>query len=384
MPSASLIPNVAVIGAGIAGAACAASLRQAGLRVTVFDKSRGIGGRMATRRAEWAGADGSAQRAEFDHGAQHIMPRSPRLRGVLLKAEAAGAVARWRPRVHAAWPAPLQRDGFVPVGQMPALCRHLLGDLPLHLNHPVQRLQRAADGWHLVAADGCTRGPFDQVLLAMPPAQAAVLLAGHQDAWADALVTVRMAPCWTLMAVTQELDWPWDAAEPRQGPLAWVARNDRKPGRSPLPGRATWVAHAGAAWSAAHQDAAPEAVQRLLSQALAALLPAGVAVQWHHRAVQRWRFALPAAEATGAGPGAAAADGHDCWWDAALGLGVCGDFLGSREGPSPVRGVEAGWRSGDELADTLLAALDSETAPPALPRGLNAAAADEAVLAHTA
>ena len=43
--------RIAVVGAGIAGAACAASLQQAGVQVTLFDKSRGVGGRMSTRRA---------------------------------------------------------------------------------------------------------------------------------------------------------------------------------------------------------------------------------------------------------------------------------------------------------------------------------------------
>ncbi|MBC7939825.1 MAG: FAD-dependent oxidoreductase, partial [Chitinophagaceae bacterium] len=61
--------HVAVIGAGVAGAACASSLRQAGMNVTLFEKARGVGGRMATRRARWLGADGQAQDAQFDHGA---------------------------------------------------------------------------------------------------------------------------------------------------------------------------------------------------------------------------------------------------------------------------------------------------------------------------
>ena len=350
MSSNTLTPRVAVIGAGIAGATCAASLHQAGWRVTVFDKARGAGGRMATRRAQWKGPDGLPASAEFDHGAQHIVPGHPRFRAAMERAVAAGALAHWQPRVHAAWPTAGRRDTLVPLPQMPGLARHLLADVAVELQHQVQRLHRMADGWHVLAVDGRTSGPFDQVLLAMPPAQAAVLLAGHHDIWADALAAVRMEPCWTLMAATQDLDWPWDACEPTHGPLAWVARNDRKPGRTAAPGSAVWVAHANALWSSAHQDADPELVVQALSQALATLLPAGVALQWHHRAVQRWRYAVPATHAGDAG---------DCWWDARRGLGVCGDFMGSGD----CAGIEAAWRSGDELSDTLLAALDDETAP---------------------
>ena len=343
--------RVAVIGAGMAGAACAAALHQAGLSVTVFDKSRGIGGRMATRRAEWQGVDGSVVMAEFDHGAQHFAARQPRFRAAMRRAAAAGVVAAWRPHVHAAWPTPRERETFVPVRQMSALCSHLLKDVPVQLQHQIQRLQRSAAGWQVVAVDGSVSGPFDQVLLAMPPAQAAVLLAGHQDRWADELAAIRMESCWTLMAATQELDWPWDAAEPSQGPLSWVVRNDRKPGRLVPPGVATWVAHASPAWSAAHQDAQSEAVIQALKPALAALLPTGVPLQWLHVAAQRWRYALPAVAGT---------HSADCRWDVELGLGVCGDFMGRGDSP----GVEAAWRSGDELADTLLAALDDETASP--------------------
>ena len=43
--------RVAIIGAGISGLACARQLVKAGVSVVVFDKGRGIGGRVATRRA---------------------------------------------------------------------------------------------------------------------------------------------------------------------------------------------------------------------------------------------------------------------------------------------------------------------------------------------
>lgn len=341
--------RVAVIGAGIAGAACAASLRDAGMAVTLFEKSRGVGGRMSTRRAEWTAADGSAQQAEFDHGAQHIQARHPRFKAALRRAATAGVVAAWTPSVHAAWPTPTQRESWVPLGPMTSLAKHFIGDTPVHLSCQIQRMQRSTAGWQLVATDGSCHGPFDQVLLALPAAQAAVLLAGHHDRWADSLAAVRMQACWTLMAATQDLDWPWDACEPEAGrsPLAWVARNDRKPGRTAPAGMATWVAHASAAWTHKHLEDSPAAVQTALSQALAAQLPTGVKLQWAYRAVHRWRYALPAER-----PAAASTE---CWWDAQRGLGVCGDFLAGT-------GVEAAWRSGDELADTLVAALDEETA----------------------
>ena len=47
--------DIVVIGAGMSGIACARVLRAAGLPVRLIDKGRGVGGRMATRRATVAG-----------------------------------------------------------------------------------------------------------------------------------------------------------------------------------------------------------------------------------------------------------------------------------------------------------------------------------------
>lgn len=354
--------SVAIIGTGLAGASCAASLHQAGLHVTLFDKARGVGGRMASRRAQWLDAQGNPEAAEFDHGAPCFTARHPRFKAALRRAQQAGAVAAWSPQIHAAWPAPALRPGFVAQPGMSAWCRHLLADLPVLLEHAVQRLQRGVDGWHLVSDDGDTTGPFDQVVLAMPPAQAARLLAGHQDHWADTLCSLPMQACWTLMATTDEPDWPWDGAVPASGPLALVLRNDRKPGRNAPAGRATWVAHATPEWTQAHLETDAKLVHTALVVALAQLLPGGrpdgagqarapdpafafaAPVAWHHSSVHRWRYASVVRSAH-----RAIAD--ECWWDGSLGLGVCGDYFSDGT-------VEAAWRSGDELADTLAAWME--------------------------
>ena len=367
-PNAPQSPTVAVIGAGLAGASCAASLHRAGLRVVLFDKSAGVGGRMATRHARWVDSQGAGRVAAFDHGAPDFAAQHPRFRAALARAEAAGSVARWSPRVHAAWPpTAAAAPRFVALPDMPALCRHVIGAVPLRLEHTVQRLARTADGWRLTLAasagnrpvdavgdaparatppGAASAGPFDHVMLALPAAQAALLLAGHHDAWADTLAAADTAPCWTLMAVTDDVDWPWDAAEPDRGPLRWVGRADRKPGRAGLAGCATWVAHALPEWSAAHLDDDPQAVAAALRDALAALLPGGVAVRGHHAVAHRWRYAAPVAPLAG---------GADCWWEPRLSLGVCGDFFGPGPGS-----IEAAWRSGDELADAVSAWLEAE------------------------
>ena len=82
--------RVAIIGAGIAGLACARRLHDAGIEATLFDKSRGLGGRLATRRAD-TGTPGVA----FDHGATHFTARSEGFTRLLAAWEKAGLAARW-------------------------------------------------------------------------------------------------------------------------------------------------------------------------------------------------------------------------------------------------------------------------------------------------
>ena len=342
--------RVAVIGAGLAGASCGHGLGYADAHVTVFEQSRHVGGRMATRHAAWTDDAGIAQSVTFDHGAQCFTAVRPRFRAFMARAVAAGHAARWQPLVHSSRSATCDAC-FVPTTGAPELCNHLLAGATLHLERNVRRLQRAADGAWYVASDGAPlAGPFQYVALAVPPARAAVLLAGHHDAWATALMSKRMEACWTLMAVTDDVDWPWDAAEPDRGPLAWVGRNDRVPARAAPPGLAVWTAHATAEWSASRLDAEPGAVSLELQAALRAQLPitgrSGRPWRWHHASVQRWSHAGPVFDCDDS------FDEGDAWWDEGLGLGVCGDWLGGG-------GVEAAWHSGDVLADVMAASFES-------------------------
>ena len=345
--------HVAVIGAGLAGVACARGLRQAGAQVALFEKTSQVGGRMTMRRATTTEERGALESATVvDHGAQCFAPVRPRFRSLMADAIAAGAAREWQPRVHSSRHAQVA-PCLVPTPRNSALCAHLLADTPVLVDRPVRRLQRAVDGaWHVATEGAPLAGPFQHVALAIPPAQAALLVAGHKDAWADALMAKRMEPRWTLIAVTDDLDLPWDAAEPDRGPLAWVLRNDRVPGRPSPRGMAVWTAQATAQWSAAHLESDPQAVRGELQSALRSQLPCAIdgqrPVHWHYVDVHRWRNAGPAFDCDDS------FDRDEMWWDASLGLGVCGDFLGGG-------GVEGAWHSGDELADAMAASFESHT-----------------------
>lgn len=316
-------PRIAVIGAGIAGLACAATLAARGLAPVIFEKSRGLGGRIATRRRD----DGLA----FDHGAQFVTARSEGLRHLLDRARAAGTAAVWRP-VCADDAGRDAEDWLIGAPTMNAWLKPLAAGLDLRPACEAVRCVRDGGGWRIDFKDAGASAVFDRVVCTAPAPQARVLAAAEADLVAQ-LAHVAIAPCWALLAAFDEpLATGWDVRRSATDALAWIARSTGKPGRT---GPETWVAHASAAWSAEHLEAAPDAIaERLLAlfaRAVGEPLPAV-----RHVTAHRWRYALTTTP-LGA-PFAGSRDGT---------LLLGGDWcLGAR--------VEYGYASGVALAGAVL------------------------------
>ena len=305
--------DVAIVGAGMAGLACAEALLAAGQAVVLFDKGRAPGGRMSTRRVATVAGE-----ASFDHGAQYFTARDPAFRG---------RVERWRESgVAAPWPA-AGADAWVGMPGMNAPVKDMAAPAEIGWSAQIDSLSRDGDRWRLMDR------AFDAVVVAVPAEQAAPLLRPWEAGFAARATDTPSAPCWTVMAAFAER-LPIAADVLREaGIIGWAARNSAKPGRS---GPESWVVQAGPDWSRAHLEQVPEAVVAPLLEALAgqarAVLPEPLTATAH-----RWRYARSGT----------AGDGH--LWHPGLRLGVCGDWL---IGPR----VEAAWLSGTGLAQTLMAA----------------------------
>ncbi len=306
----------AIIGAGMAGLACADALSAAGHRVALFDKGRGPGGRMSTRRLPTP-----LGQAAFDHGAQYFTARD---------ADFARLVRGWGDLgIAAPWP-PAGGDAWVGVPAMNAVIRHMAAAHAVTWGRLVSGMARRNRQWWLADGQG-EHGPFDAVVVAVPAEQAAAILSLHDFQMARRALAARFQPCWTgMFAFDRRLDELPPVIRHRGG-IAWAARNSAKPGRS---GPEAWVVQASACWSGARLEAPANEVSALLLAALAdaagRALPEPVAAAAH-----RWRYAL----SSGTGEGA--------MWNRDAGLGVCGDWL---LGPR----VECAWLSGRMLARRLL------------------------------
>lgn len=307
--------KIAIIGAGMAGSACGAALAAQGNTVTLLDKGRGPGGRMATRRIET-----SAGEAAFDHGAQYFTARDPGFLATMRDLERAGKAARW----------PLAGlDAWVGVPGMNAVIRAMTEGLDVRFGELVTGLEKQGGHWMIRSTSGVL-GPFDAVILAIPAEQAATLLSLHDFELARIALRSRSQPCWTgMFAFAEPLDAP-DAPIRDRDNISWAVRNSAKPGRH---GPESWVVQAQPVWTEGRIELTPEEVcpqlLELLANALGLTLPEPLAATAH-----RWRFAM------------ASGTGDTALWNPATGLGACGDWL---VGPR----VECAWLSGQAMAERL-------------------------------
>lgn len=321
--------KVAIVGAGMSGLSCAAQLVRAGHTVSLFDKGRGPGGRMSTRRMQTPLGE-----AQFDHGAQYFTVRDPAFMAQVARWSASGVAAPWPAAGTGAW---------VGVPTMNAVVKEMADQHDVTFGWHVRGLVRREGQWHLsgelAGGDRAQAGPFDAVVVSLPPEQAAAIVALHDLSLASTALAARSQPCWTgMFAFGERIPSKVDTVR-EAGLISWAARNTAKPGRK---GIETWVVQASPHWSTRHIEDSVEDVARALlaalQDALEIDLPEPATASAH-----RWRYAM----STGSNLGAL--------WSAQSKIGVCGDWL---LGPR----VENAWISGRTLATRMMAREREEVA----------------------
>jgi len=322
--------RIAVVGAGVAGLACARALSERGIGVRVFEREASPGGRVATARID---------ALSFDHGVQYFTTQDPRFEPVVLQWQADGIVARWHARtVTLTGRGPAKQvesmPRFVGVPDMEAVALHMARGLDVRYSADVARLSRQAGRWRLIGADGAEldEAGFDRVVLALPSSVAARLLGEHSDLGRRA-GAVAWDPCWSVMlALARPSAIDFDAAFVSDDPiLGWMARECSKPMRAPPQGAAEcWILHAHPGWSRAHLELEQADASRWMQRAFAALVgrPLMPAMVRAHR----WRVALPVNPLS-----------EPFLLDQQEGIGLAGDWCG---GPR----VEGAYLSGIALA----------------------------------
>ncbi len=345
--------QIAIIGAGVAGLAAGGELARAGHGVVLFEKSRGVGGRVSTRRVAGFAVDHGAQLMKAPTAALGALVAAAGeaydLSGPVWVFDGQGQVSPGDPDFNA------EPKWVWPRGNN-ALAKHMAAGLNIHFESTIASLRRAGDGYEVVDDAGVAAGPFAAVLLTAPaPQTAAILAASDLDPAARDELLAALAPVRYRACISIALAYPTRPAPPwyalvnidRRHPIAWLACEHAKPGRAP-DGQGLLLAQMAPAWSEAHWDELPKGTygQDKGLPAGAAEAHAGVvtllgedpgAPLWAD--VHRWRYALCDAPC-----GQAALEGR-------AGLYVAGDL---ERGQGRVHlAIESGWAAAERIMQGL-------------------------------
>ena len=212
--------DVAIIGAGLSGIACARQLTAAGYRVCILDKSRGLGGRMATRRV----SPPASPEVRVDHGLRYWQPKTLELKALTQELLAEGVLKPWnvsayeirqRGMLTAVTQATEDRK-YVATAGMSAIAKFLTRDFApgenLLTDHRAVSMSYRGSHWQIECAGGAVV-TAERCAIAIPAPQAVALLHSCvEDAdlrgdlgdrlteAADSLKAVTYFPCLTVLA----------------------------------------------------------------------------------------------------------------------------------------------------------------------------------------
>ena len=317
--------KIAIIGAGLSGLTAAINLDRTA-DITLFEKSRGAGGRICTRYVD---------SYNFDHGAQFFTARSAEFKKFLKPLIKSGVIDNWKARWievkdnriinRQQWNDDLPR--YVGVPSMSSIGKYLSKNLNIKLNTEVS-IEKSPKGWNIIGYDGEVFDHYDWVISAIPAEQSLKLLPDYFSHY-DALKQKKMFGCYSLMlGFNEALDLDWDAAQLTGTDVSWIAVNSSKPGR---PDDYSLLVHSTNDWAEEHLDDDMDAVKEYLCSQLAKIIGQNV-YSAQHIDLHRWRYANIPKQ-----------DQNILFIDPESKLAACGDWC--KKGR-----IEEAFRSGFDLA----------------------------------
>lgn len=325
----------AVIGAGLAGLT-AANILAKSFKVSVFDKARGVGGRLSTRYQD---------NYQFDHGAQYFRAYTDAFKTALDPLIKEGIVQPWQARCArlkggtiidtVQWDS--KTPHYVAVPKMNQLAKSLCTDFAIKLNTPIQSIQPAANNqWQLFDKTGQSVGHFDWVIISAPAPQTEQLMP-EQFMHYDVLKDIRLSGCFSLMlGLRKPLALAWESAFVEDCILGFIAANHSKPGR---PNGYSLVVQSTNAWADDNIEKPLEHIKHQLIEKLAEQLQqplSNIVSNIDYCQLHRWRYAHITQQET-----------PTALLDYDNRLAACGDWC--------IKGrVEAAFTSGNFLANQLL------------------------------
>jgi renalase len=276
--------DVIVIGAGVAGLTVARDLKQAGREVIVLEKSRGLGGRSATR---------TLSGMKVDHGAQYFTVRDEGFQKQVDDWLEQEHLKVWSHGFHRLTEKGLAAPSvgnprYVFPNGMNTIGKLLGTGLDIRTETKVMGVEPYEKTWRVSSETG-EAFEAKTVILNMPPEQASALCAFNLGELRQQLESVVMEPSFALMAGYEASLAPtWQGLHiDIPSPLSWISHDSSKRSH---PTETVLVAHSTAQFARDHFEEDLEIVKTIMLSALSSLISAFNEPTWTN--LQRWKYAL--------------------------------------------------------------------------------------------
>ncbi len=278
--------SIAIVGTGLSGLTIANVISDHA-DVTVFEKARGVGGRMSTRYAD---------EFYFDNGAHFFTARNKHFKEFLAPHFSSGLVQEWQGKVVTFEKGKKMTDRiwfephYVATPGMNNLCKTLAENIKINLNCDIAPLgEKSKQGWELFDKNGSGLGYYNWVISTAPPVQTTHLF--HKFLPQDSILNQsKFLACYSLMfGFHKKWRHSWMAANILNSPLEWISVNSTKPGRNH--NLTTLVVHSSNRWAEAHVDDDLEKTACFLRDELQQILKFDISDP-EYFSLHRWRYAL--------------------------------------------------------------------------------------------
>ena len=276
--------SIAIIGAGLSGLTVANLLKD-NAKITVFEKARGVSGRMSTKRAE---------PYFFDQGAQFFKAKTPEFQSFLAPMMEQGIIKKWDARFvefmkkdiinKRRWNG--THPNYVGVPSMSAICKYLARGIDIHLNTRINKLINNGS-WELLDNENNNLGSFDWVVSTVP-AQQAVELIPESFTYYDFVCSTKMVSCFTLMlGFNKKLLIDFDAALVGGSDISWISVNSSKPERAE---GYSLVVHSTNKWAEEHLYDDRKKIMEYLCKQTSDIIDLDVTLA-DHKKLHGWHYA---------------------------------------------------------------------------------------------
>lgn len=323
--------NIAIIGAGMAGLTAANILKDFA-NITVFEKARGVSGRMSTRYAD---------PYFFDHGAQYFTVKTNEFSDFIQPMIDTNIIKPWNANFveisnsgiisRKKWDDDYKHYTGCP--NMNSIAQFLAKDLSIRLNTRIALVTKKLNKWQLFDEGNLLVDEYDWVVYAIPSDQLHELLPKNTNFY-NSIKDIKMSACLSLML---GFDTPpnidFEAALIHDDTLSWASLNSSKPNKNTPD---CLLVHSTNDWADKHIDDDRELSKQKMLLKVKDIL--GIENPTH-TALHAWRFANIGKQ-----------NGQDFFIDDSQQISACGDWC--------IQGrVESAFTSAYKLSQRLISEL---------------------------